>query len=97
FDLKPCFNVRMSHDSPRAEQLADILTREAVTIAKAISSAPPWRRGWPKKAAAEFFQAYYRGEPPTEVGTGVGVPWVVLQPQEILAFAAGPCSLSAQY
>jgi hypothetical protein len=45
----------MAKDSPRAEELDAILSREAVAIAKAIVLAPPWQPKWPVQAASKFY------------------------------------------
>jgi hypothetical protein len=65
-DLKECFNVRMSKDSPRAEQLDEIIKKEAPAIAAAIRGAPEWRQKWPKKAAASLYEVFYRGAAPPQ-------------------------------
>jgi MinD-like ATPase involved in chromosome partitioning or flagellar assembly len=54
FEIQRQFNVRMAVDSPRAEELDDILAHEAEAICAAINAAPPWRAQWPKTAAGEF-------------------------------------------
>ena len=43
FRISSCFNVRMSEDSPRAEELDEIIGVEALSIAKAINDAPQWQ------------------------------------------------------
>jgi len=54
FEIQRVFNLRMAHDSPRAEELDDIITREAPAMVDAINAAPEWRRGWPYEAAEAF-------------------------------------------
>ncbi|MDH3892313.1 MAG: toll/interleukin-1 receptor domain-containing protein [candidate division Zixibacteria bacterium] len=66
FELRECFNVRMAKDSPRAEELDEILNQQAPAIAKAIEAAPQWQPQWPKTAAAEFYRVYYNEQKPTQ-------------------------------
>lgn len=66
FEVKRCFNPRMGVDSPRAEELDDILAHEAVAMAKAINAAPRWKKNWPKQAATAFFNALYQDAPASQ-------------------------------
>ena len=43
FEIRRCFNVRMSRESPRAEELDEIIGIQASAIANAIYQAPQWR------------------------------------------------------
>jgi hypothetical protein len=58
--------VRMAKDSVRAEELDDILTREASAIAEAIVSAPTWQPEWPYQAAENFYKVYYNRKSPSQ-------------------------------
>jgi hypothetical protein len=54
FEIQRLFNVRMAHNSSRAEDLDEILTTQAPAIARAINAAPQWRSKWPVDAAKAF-------------------------------------------
>ena len=60
FEIQKTFNLRMARTSPRAEDLDSALAAQAPAIANCINHAPPWRKEWPKKAAALFFKKYYQ-------------------------------------
>jgi hypothetical protein len=66
FDIRDCFNVRMSDNSPLAEQLDDALKQEAPAIAAAISDAPRWQPDWPIGAATAIYDAFYKSKPPEQ-------------------------------
>jgi hypothetical protein len=61
--IQQCFNVRMARESPRAEELDDILARNASSFAAAIHHAPPWQDKWPEEAAQEFYDLLFQEEP----------------------------------
>ncbi len=60
FEVQKCFNVRMSRNSPRAEELDATLTAQAPAIAACIDNAPSWRKAWPNEAAADFFKQFHQ-------------------------------------
>ncbi len=62
FEMQKCFNLRMAKDSPRAEELDDILSNKAPAIAKAISCAPAWRSSWPLNSAKKLYRLLFREE-----------------------------------
>ena len=66
FEMTSCFNVRMADNSRRAEELDNILENQAPALAKAIESAPRWRKAWPKKASQEFYREWSQGKAPSQ-------------------------------
>ena len=66
FRIIDCFNVRMSKDSPRAEELDNILSKEAESIAKSIDNAPVWQADWPDKYVSEFYDEYRDKQAPVQ-------------------------------
>mgnify|MGYP000956866971 CR=1 FL=1 len=60
FEIQKCFNVRMARNSPRAEELDSVLTKEALAITRCIQAAPPWQPGWTQQAADALFKQFYR-------------------------------------
>ena len=65
-ELRRVYNTRMRRDSARAEELSDILDQTVVGLARAIRTAPPWRKEWPETEATRFFRAYHRAEKPLQ-------------------------------
>lgn len=63
FGIQNCFNVRMGINSPRAEELANILSQKAVAFANAINHVPPWDSNWQVDAAQQFYAQLYRVAP----------------------------------
>lgn len=63
FGIQNCFNVRMGVNSPRAEELADILSKKSSAFADAIKHAPRWRTNWQETAAEEFYKQLYQETP----------------------------------
>ncbi len=66
FGIHNCFNVRMGINSPRAEELADILSKKAQAFATAISQAPNWQPNWQMDAAEQFYAHLYHDAPQQE-------------------------------
>jgi len=64
--IRDCYNVRMRHDSARAERLADELGAAAPGIARSIESVPEWQPHWPNTTAEIFLQAIFSGEQPQQ-------------------------------
>jgi hypothetical protein len=60
FQIQNTFNVRMAHDSPRAEELDAALAAQAPAIAASIKLAPPWRNKWAQRASAAFYKRFHR-------------------------------------
>lgn len=60
FEIQSSFNPRMARNSQRAEELADALAAKAPAIAQSIEHAPSWRKKWPVKAAAAFYERFHR-------------------------------------
>jgi len=58
-EIQKCFNVRMSRESKRAEDLDDILMQHAPAVATAISNAPDWQSNWSDETAATFFRLFH--------------------------------------
>jgi len=65
-DIKCCYNTRMRLDSPKAEELSEVIDRHAGGIASAIEQAPAWQPEWQTATAEEFFATYYRAEAPIQ-------------------------------
>jgi hypothetical protein len=65
-EIQKCFNVRMRHDSPRAEDLDAILSDEAAGIARAIQNAPQFEDAWPDQTAQDFFNLFHAAVPPIQ-------------------------------
>ena len=65
-EIQNCFNVRMSQDSPRVEELDQIMGREASAIAKAIKYAPKWKSAWQKSGSSSFSSTYLLGKAITQ-------------------------------
>lgn len=65
-EIRDCFNVRMRHDSPRAERLADELAAAAPGIARSIVNAPDWQPHWPNTTADNFLQALLSANQPQQ-------------------------------
>jgi hypothetical protein len=57
-ELKDCFISRMPDNGPVAEQMVKQIALHAQGIAAAIHAAPPWKSGWPTKAAAKLLNAF---------------------------------------
>jgi hypothetical protein len=77
-EIQSCFNVRMRHDSPRAEELDEILTKNASAIARAIKKAPEFKKKWPNQIAQAFFDQFHQKNPPSQstVPQVIHKPWV---------------------
>lgn len=67
FSLQKCFNVRMSRNSQRAEELDDIINQHAGSIARAIEEAPEWRSEWRCATSKVFFSLYYDPTTPSQL------------------------------
>ena len=65
-DIKSCYNTRMREDSPKAEELSDLIEVHAGGIAEAIRHAPNWNPTWPQVAANAFFDQFYRADSPVQ-------------------------------
>ena len=65
--IRECFNVRMSRDSPLAEQLEDELSEAAKGIAHAIRKAPEWQPDWPQNSARSFMDTLWNKEHPMQI------------------------------
>jgi hypothetical protein len=65
-DIRSCYNTRMRVDSPKAEQLGDLIEIHAAGIADAIRHAPDWKPAWPQVAADAFFDEFYKAESPAQ-------------------------------
>lgn len=59
FQIQSCFNPRMAHNSPRAEELDAALAAQAASIASSILKAPPWRKKWTAKASRAFYKRFH--------------------------------------
>jgi hypothetical protein len=60
FEVQKCFRVRMPRNGPCAEELEESLAAQARAITACIRHAPPWRKAWPKAAAAQFFRRFHQ-------------------------------------
>ncbi len=67
FQIQRCFNVRMTENSPRAEELDEIMIHESPAIAKAIESAPGWQSEWSTQTARDFYNVYHEVEAPSQI------------------------------
>jgi TIR domain len=65
-DIKSCYNTRMREDSPKAEELSDLIEIHAQGIADAIQHAPQWDSVWPQVAADAFFDQFYKINSPVQ-------------------------------
>jgi hypothetical protein len=65
-DIKSCYNTRMREDSPKAEELSDLIEVHAAGIAEAIQLAPQWNAAWPEAAANAFFAQFYKAKIPAQ-------------------------------
>ena len=61
-EIQKCFNVRMSADSSKAEELDDRLNDAAAGIATAIDKAPAWKKDWKIQAMNKFYKEFYKGQ-----------------------------------
>jgi hypothetical protein len=67
FAMQQCFNLRMAHNSPRAEELDAILAQESESIAACIEGAPAWRAHWREEATQKLFDMFYKPDEPAQL------------------------------
>jgi hypothetical protein len=65
-NISACYNTRMRQDSPKAEELSDLIDAHAAGIARAIQQAPAWNAAWPQVAADTFFAEFYQHNAPVQ-------------------------------
>ncbi len=65
-DLKSCYNTRMREDSPKAEELSDLIEVHAEGIAEAIRRAPKWNSAWLQMPADALFAQFYKSDAPVQ-------------------------------
>ncbi|MBR1199536.1 toll/interleukin-1 receptor domain-containing protein [Bradyrhizobium sp. AUGA SZCCT0158] len=65
-DIRSCYNTRMREDSPKAEELSDLIDVHSVGIAKAIQQAPNWQSKWSQAASDAFFREFYKADTPAQ-------------------------------